>query len=101
MKNEYTQRQSEISEALKVAKHFNVSTEIERRTAFLCDYLMETQRRSYVLGISGGVDSLSAALLAQAAVLRARELGHDTRFYAMRLPYGMQADEADAQRSLH
>ena len=61
---------------------------------------MSTQRRSYVLGISGGVDSLAAALLAQEAVRRARKRGHDARFIAMRLPYGVQADEDDAQRSL-
>lgn len=100
MKPEYREQQRAIIAALKVAAVFDVQAEIERRTAFLCDYLLGTQRRSYVLGISGGVDSLAAALLAQAAVQRARERGHEARFIAMRLPYGVQADEADAQRSL-
>ena len=100
MKPEYKEQQQAIIAELKVAARFDVQAELERRTGFLCDYLMQAQRRSYVLGISGGVDSLAAALLAQSAVRRARERGHDARFIAMRLPYGVQADEADAQRSL-
>jgi len=100
MKPEYKEQQQAIITELKVAARFDVQAEAERRTAFLCDYLLQTQRRSYVLGISGGVDSLAAALLAQSAVRRARERGHEARFIAMRLPYGVQADEADAQRSL-
>lgn len=100
MKPEYKEQQQAIIHALQVAARFDVEAEVERRTAFLCDYLVSTQRRSYVLGISGGVDSLAAALLAQSAVRRARERGHEARFIAMRLPYGVQADEADAQRSL-
>lgn len=100
MKSEYRQQQQAIIAELKVAARFDAQAELERRTGFLCDYLMQTQRRSYVLGISGGVDSLVAAFLAQSAVRRARERGHDARFIAMRLPYGVQADEADAQRSL-
>jgi NAD+ synthase len=100
MKSEYRQQQQAIIAELEVASRFDVQAEVERRTGFLCDYLMTTRRRSYVLGISGGVDSLAAAFLAQSAVRRARERGHDARFIAMRLPYGVQADEADAQRSL-
>jgi len=100
MKPEYKEQQQAIIHALQVPARFDVEAEVERRTAFLCDYLLGTQRRSYVLGISGGVDSLAAALLAQSAVRRARERGHEARFIAMRLPYGVQADEADAQRSL-
>jgi NAD+ synthase len=53
-----------------------------------------------VLGISGGVDSLTAALLAQHAVKQLRSAGHDARFIAVRLPYGLQVDESDAQRAL-
>lgn len=53
-----------------------------------------------MLGISGGVDSTTAGRLCQLAVERARDAGHDARFYAMRLPYGVQADEHDAQLAL-
>ena len=56
MKPEYTEQQRAITAALKVAAVFDVQAEIERRTAFLCDYLLDTQRRSYVLGISGGAN---------------------------------------------
>ena len=51
-----------------------------------------------MLGISGGVDSLTAGLLAQKAVQQLREQTGDKayRFIAVRLPYGVQQDEADA-----
>lgn len=95
-----TAEQKTIIETLKIASTFDVLAEIECRTAFLRDHLIRHQRRSYVLGISGGVDSLTAGLLAQRAVRQAREQGHDAKFIAMRLPYGVQKDEEDAQRSL-
>ncbi len=53
-----------------------------------------------MLGISGGVDSLAAALLAQRAVDELRLAGYEAKFLAVRLPYGTQADESDAQRAL-
>lgn len=64
--------QGEIIRELGVAADIDPEREIERRTAFLKDYLVASGMRGYVLGISGGVDSLTAALLAQKAV---RELG--------------------------
>lgn len=95
-----TAQQRSIIEALKVAPSFDVQAEIERRTAFLREHMIRHQRRSVVLGISGGVDSLTAGFLAQRAVREAREQGYQARFIAMRLPYGVQKDEEDAQRSL-
>jgi NAD+ synthase len=95
-----TAEQQNIIEALKIAPSFDAQAEIERRSAFLLDHLVRHQRHSYVLGISGGVDSLTAGFLAQRAVRRAREQGHDAQFIAMRLPYGVQKDEEDAQRAL-
>lgn len=92
--------QSDISRNLGVAPVFDVAAETERRITFLADYLRAAAARAYVLGISGGVDSLTAGLLAQAAVRRLREHGHEATFIAARLPYGIQADEADAQKSL-
>jgi NAD+ synthase len=56
--------------------------------------------QSLVLGISGGVDSTTAGRLCQLAVERLRAAGHAARFIAMRLPYGQQRDEADAQLAL-
>lgn len=93
-------QQSQITERLGVAKSFDAAAEAKQRIQFLADYLRTTTSRSYVLGISGGVDSLTAGMLAQSAVESLRSHGHEAKFIAVRLPYGTQADEADAQRSL-
>ncbi|MET8168214.1 ammonia-dependent NAD(+) synthetase [Streptomyces sp. NPDC005329] len=92
--------QQEIARELGVAETFEVEAEIERRVAFLTERLTSTGLSSLVLGISGGVDSTTAGRLCQLAVERARDAGHEARFYAMRLPYGVQADEHDAQLAL-
>jgi len=92
--------QFQIIEALGIAPDFDVRADIERRAGFLCEQLVRYKRGSLVLGISGGVDSLTAGFLSQLAVRQARERGHQARFIAMRLPYGVQRDEDDAQRSL-
>ncbi|MFE4214680.1 ammonia-dependent NAD(+) synthetase [Streptomyces sp. NPDC056844] len=92
--------QQEIARELEVAETFDAHQEIERRVAFLAERLTSTGLRSLVLGISGGVDSTAAGRLSQLAVERARAAGHEARFYAMRLPYGVQADEHDAQLAL-
>ena len=92
--------QSDIIEALGVAAEINVEAEAERRITFLTTYLEQTGMSGYVLGVSGGVDSTTAARLAQEAVQRLRAKGKQVRFFAVRLPYGEQKDEADAQRAL-
>ncbi|MFG2679647.1 ammonia-dependent NAD(+) synthetase [Streptomyces sp. NPDC048392] len=92
--------QQEIARELEVAQTFDAEGEIERRVAFLADRLTATGLRALVLGISGGVDSTAAGRLCQLAVERARAAGHEARFYAMRLPNGVQADEHDAQLAL-
>ncbi|MFI0903513.1 ammonia-dependent NAD(+) synthetase [Streptomyces sioyaensis] len=92
--------QQEIARDLQVTASFDAEQEIERRVAFLTDRLTSTGLRSLVLGISGGVDSTTTGRLCQLAVERARAAGHEATFYAMRLPYGVQADEKDAQRAL-
>ncbi|WP_030670897.1 ammonia-dependent NAD(+) synthetase [Streptomyces sp. NRRL B-1347] len=92
--------QQEIARDLQVSPSFEVEQEIERRVAFLADQLTSTGLRSLVLGISGGVDSTTAGRLCQLAVERVRATGRDATFFAMRLPYGTQADEHDAQLAL-
>jgi NAD+ synthase len=92
--------QRRIIEELHVAQRFDAAEEIERRVAFLARYLHDNGLKTYVLGISGGVDSTTAGRLAQLAVERLRADGHEARFIAMRLPYGTQHDEEDAQQSL-
>ncbi|MEU2875204.1 ammonia-dependent NAD(+) synthetase [Streptomyces sp. NPDC007070] len=92
--------QQEIARDLQVSASFDAEQEIERRVAFLADRLIATGLRSLVLGISGGVDSTTAGRLCQLAVERVRDTGREATFFAMRLPYGVQADEKDAQRAL-
>ncbi|MYZ41569.1 ammonia-dependent NAD(+) synthetase [Schauerella aestuarii] len=95
-----TSSQADIIAALDVQPTFNAADEAERRVAFLASYLERTGLRGYVLGISGGVDSSTAGRLAQLSVERLRGKGHDATFYAMRLPYGSQHDEEDAQLAM-
>ena len=92
--------QREIIAALHVAPVFDAARELERRVDFLASYLKQTGLKTLVLGISGGVDSLTAGCLAQRAVEKLRATGYDATFIAMRLPYGVQKDEAEAQASL-
>jgi NAD+ synthase len=92
--------QREIALTLGVAPVSDPAKEAERRVAFLADLVRASGVRSLVLGISGGVDSTTAGRFCQLAVEQLRAEGHEVRFTAMRLPYGVQADEADAQRAL-
>ncbi|MFL9902429.1 ammonia-dependent NAD(+) synthetase [Paraburkholderia fungorum] len=93
-------RQASIAAEMHVAAEFDAAQEIERRVAFLANYLRSNGLKTYVLGISGGVDSTTAGRLAQLAVERLRAEHYDARFVAIRLPYGVQKDEADAQQAL-
>ncbi len=93
-------RQQRIIAELHVDATFDPAAQIARRVAFLADYLRSTGLRSYVLGISGGVDSSTAGRLTQLAVETLRADGYDARFIAMRLPSGTQHDEADAVAAL-
>lgn len=92
--------QEAIIKALSVTTEFDPALEVRRRIDFLSTYLRASGMNTYVLGISGGVDSTTGALLAQQAVSELRLLGYEARFIAVRLPYGVQADEHDAQRAL-
>lgn len=96
------QTQQEIRTALEVIDPgtFDAAAEAERRIGFLAAYLRDTGLKGYVLGISGGVDSSTGGRLAQLACERVRAEGGEATFVAMRLPYRVQKDEADAQRAL-
>ncbi|MEU4659027.1 ammonia-dependent NAD(+) synthetase [Streptomyces sp. NPDC023723] len=74
--------------------------EIRRRVGFLKDYLRSTPAKGFVLGISGGQDSTLTGKLCQLAAEELRAEGHDATFVAVRLPYGVQADEDDARIAL-
>jgi NAD+ synthase len=85
---------------MNIVSDFSAAKEIRKRVDFLKQYLTTNGLRAFVLGISGGVDSLAAGALAQQAVNELRQEGYEAKFIAMRLPYGEQKDEADAQASL-
>lgn len=87
----------EIIAELGVLPSIDPGNEVRRRVDFLKDYLRTAHAKGFVLGISGGQDSALAGRLCQLAVEELRAEGHEARFVAVRLPYGVQADEADAR----
>ena len=92
--------QNEIQQRLNVKSEINPNAEIRNRIDFLKNYLLKTKAKGYVLGISGGQDSSLAGRLTQLAVEELRAEGHEALFIAVRLPYGVQQDESDAQLAL-
>lgn len=85
---------------LGVQPTIDAAAEIRSRVDFLKNYLSSTPAKGFVLGISGGQDSTLAGKLAQRAAAELRAEGKDATFVAVRLPYGVQADEDDAQTAL-
>ncbi|WP_028125381.1 ammonia-dependent NAD(+) synthetase [Eremococcus coleocola] len=95
--------QAQIIESLKVKASIDPEQEVRRSIDWMKQYLMDRPfLKSLVLGISGGQDSTLAGRLCQLTVEELRqETGQaDYRFIAIRLPYGLQADEDDAQMAL-
>lgn len=95
--------QHQIIEDLCVKEHIDSEEEIRFRVDFLKQYLHGSGMKGYVLGISGGQDSLLAGLLIQQAVHELNDESVETSpytFCAVRLPYGSQQDEADAQQAI-
>lgn len=95
--------QEEIIRQLGVKASIDPQEEIRKTVDFLKAYLRKHSfLKTYVLGISGGQDSTLAGKLAQMAIAELREETSDQayQFIAVRLPYGVQADEADAQKAL-
>lgn len=93
--------QKQIISELKVEPKIDVKKEIKSRIQFLKDYVKKSGAKGYVLGISGGQDSSLAGKLAQIAMNELKdETGETYTFVAVRLPYGVQKDEEDAQRAL-
>ncbi|MET8877721.1 ammonia-dependent NAD(+) synthetase [Nocardia sp. NPDC004604] len=90
----------QIIAELGVQSNIEPKVEVRRRIDFLKDYLSASPARGFVLGISGGQDSALTGRLCQLAAAELRADGADATFIAMRLPYGVQADEADARIAL-
>ncbi|MEE2031195.1 ammonia-dependent NAD(+) synthetase [Rhodococcus chondri] len=91
-----TNLRAQIIDELGVKPTIDPQNEIRSRVRFLADYLRSTPTKGFVLGISGGQDSTLAGRLTQLAAEQLRAEGHDAEFVAVRLPYGVQADEHDA-----
>ncbi|MGI5216963.1 ammonia-dependent NAD(+) synthetase [Nocardia sp. CA-290969] len=87
----------QIIAELGVQPSIEPKDEVRRRVDFLKDYLRATPAKGFVLGISGGQDSSLTGRLCQLAAEEVRTEGGEARFVAVRLPYGVQADEADAR----
>ena len=95
--------QKEIIAELGVKPQIDAKEEIRKSIDFLKAYMLKHNfLKTCVLGISGGQDSSLAGRLAQLAIeeLRLETGNQDYKFIAVRLPYGVQADESDAQRAL-
>lgn len=95
--------QKKIVEEMKVTPSIDPKEEIRRSIDFMKAYMQKHAfLKSFVLGISGGQDS---TLLGKLAQLAADELKEETgdqtyAFIAVRLPYGVQADESDAMDAI-
>ena len=89
-----------IAQELGVAATIDPAEQVRARVEFIKEYLLASGAAALVLGISGGQDSTLAGRLCQLAVEELRHGGRAAEFIAVRLPYGVQRDEADAQAAL-
>jgi len=95
-------KQATIIAELQARPEIEPKEQIRNRIEFLKAYLLKSGAKGYVLGISGGQDSTLAGKLAQMAIneLNAEQPDERFAFYAVRLPYGEQLDESDAQDAI-
>jgi NAD+ synthase len=93
---------ADIIKEMRVLSEIDPHFEIDRRTTFIKNQLLASGCKTLVLGISGGVDSSTCGRLAQLSVeqLNTEQACSDYQFVAVRLPYGVQMDEDDAQTAL-
>ena len=90
----------ELLRTLEVRRRIEPEVEIGRRVEFLCRYLEASGARTLWLAVSGGVDSALCGRLCSFATTRRNEAASGHQFVAVRLPYRVQRDEADAERVL-
>ncbi|WKK68036.1 ammonia-dependent NAD(+) synthetase [Brochothrix thermosphacta] len=94
--------QTKIIAEMGVKPTINAEEEIRVSVDFLKAYLVKHSfLKTLVIAVSGGQDSTLAGRIAQIAVSELREEAQaDVHLLAVRLPYGVQLDEADAQDAL-
>ncbi|WP_423190492.1 ammonia-dependent NAD(+) synthetase [Alkalibacterium sp. f15] len=95
--------QKRIVEEMNVSPTIDAKEEVRRSIDFMKAYMLKHSfLKTFVLGMSGGQDSTLLGKLAQITVEELRkETGDQTYlFIALRLPYGIQADEADAMAAI-
>ncbi|AOF48597.1 NH(3)-dependent NAD(+) synthetase [Tetragenococcus halophilus subsp. halophilus] len=95
--------QTKIINETGVQPTIDPEEEIRKSIEFLKDYLYKNSFfKTFVLGISGGQDSSLAGRMTQIAMEEMRQETQDSdyHFIAVRLPYGTQADEEDAERAI-
>lgn len=97
---EQQQIQQQVIAELGVQPIIQAQFELARRISFIKHYLRQSGARSITIGISGGIDSLVAGYMAQRAVEQLRADDYEAQFIAVRLPYGVQADAADAEAAV-
>mgnify|MGYP002700846524 CR=1 FL=1 len=95
--------------AIIMEMKFLIELDVQLEIVFGIDFIKSTLNSSdlitLVLWISGGVDSSTCGRLAQLAVTELNTTLHNKttdqfQFIAVRLPYGVQADEDDAKQAL-
>ncbi|MDM5335307.1 ammonia-dependent NAD(+) synthetase [Ureibacillus composti] len=95
--------QKQIIEELKVLPEINPEDEVRKSVDFLKEYAAKHSFvKGFVLGVSGGQDSTLTGKLCQLAVDELNQEHGQGRYslWAVRLPYGTQADEQDCQDAL-
>ncbi|SOB98749.1 NAD+ synthase [Ureibacillus xyleni] len=95
--------QQQIIEELKVLPKINPEEEVRKSVNFLKEYAIKHSfLKGFVIAISGGQDSTLVGKLVQIAVNELNDELGEQKFstFAIRLPYGVQADEQDCQDAL-
>ncbi|MDN4494936.1 ammonia-dependent NAD(+) synthetase [Ureibacillus aquaedulcis] len=95
--------QKQIIEELKVMPEIDAQEEVRKSVDFLKEYAKKHSfLSSFVIGVSGGQDSTLTGKLIQIAVDELNQEAEEAKYstIAVRLPYGVQADEEDCQDAL-
>ncbi|WP_346234990.1 ammonia-dependent NAD(+) synthetase [Lysinibacillus telephonicus] len=95
--------QKQIIEELKVLPEINPEEEVRKSVDFLKKYAKRHSfLKAFVIAVSGGQDSTLTGKLVQIAVDELNEEAGEQKYstFAVRLPYGVQADEQDCQDAI-